>query len=50
VQEEMIASTGEAAITREQYIPGHGHNYNLNQPKDPVTGRFIKKNQNQTED
>ena len=40
VQKEMMEATGETAITREQYIPGHG---GVHQPKDPVTGRFLKK-------
>lgn len=40
VQEEMIAATGESDITRKQYIKGMG---GVNQPKDPVTGQFIKK-------
>ena len=42
VQEEMIAETGESDITRKQYIKGMG---GVNQPKDPATGRFLKKNQ-----
>ena len=40
VQEEMIKETGESDITRKQYIKGMG---GVNQPKDPVTGQFIKK-------
>ena len=40
VQEEMFKATGETCITREQYIKGHG---GVHQPKDPLTGRFIKK-------
>lgn len=40
VQEEMIAATGESDITRKQYIKGMG---GVNQPKDPITGQFIKK-------
>lgn len=42
VQEEMLENTGETGITREQYIKGRGGNH---QPKDPVTGRFLKKSQ-----
>lgn len=42
VQNEMIAATGESDITRKQYIKGMG---GVNQPKDPVTGQFIKKKQ-----
>jgi len=40
VQEEMINETGESDITRKQYIKGMG---GVNQPKDPITGQFIKK-------
>lgn len=40
VQEEMIAATGESDVTRKQYIKGMG---GVNQPKDPLTGQFIKK-------
>lgn len=40
VQEEMIENTGETGMTREQYIKGRG---GVHQPKDPVTGRFLKK-------
>lgn len=47
VQEEMMLETGEADITRKQYIKGMG---GVNQPKDPTTGRFIKKDQNLKEE
>ena len=43
VQSEMLKATGETSITREMYIKGHGHNYNIGQPQDPITGRFIKR-------
>lgn len=39
VQKEMIAATGEATVTRQ---------FN-GQPKDPVTGRFVNKKQEQEE-
>ena len=42
VQKEMLDNAGETGITREQYIKGRGGNH---QPKDPATGRFLKKNQ-----
>ena len=42
VQEEMLENSGEIGMTREQYIKGRGGNH---QPKDPVTGRFLKKSQ-----
>lgn len=41
VQKEMLESSGETGMTREQYIKGRG---GVHQPKDPVTGRFMKKN------